>query len=86
MDEDDIVRFLRCPASPVVDLAVEMANLTWKEHTAIDLCARKGMTQERAAESAGYSVDAMQRWYRSGIKKLTTAWGGVWWINRLSEK
>ena len=85
MNEDKIVSFLRCPAASVVDLALEMANLTWKETLAIDLCGRKAKTQERAAEESGYSVDAIQKWYRSGIKKLSRAWGGVWWVQKLSE-
>lgn len=85
MDEAKVVAFLRCPAKNVVDLAVEMANLTWKEELAINLCGRKSMTQDRAAEQSGYSVDAMQRWYRSGIKKLCVAWSGIWWIEKLSE-
>lgn len=85
MDERNVVKFLRCPASALVDLAVEMANPTWKESLAIDLCGRKSMTQETAAEKSGYSVDAMHRWYRSGIKRLCSAWDGVWWIERLTE-
>lgn len=79
-----IVAFLRCPAGAVVDLAVEMANLTWKESLAIELCGRKGKTQETAAEEAKRSPDAMQRWYRAGIKKLSTAWAGMWWIQNLA--
>lgn len=85
MDESRAIAFLRCPSADIVDLAVEMANLTWKEALAIDLCGRKSMTQEKAAEQSGYSVDAMQRWYRAGIKKLCVAWRGVWWIEKLSE-
>lgn len=85
MDEDKVIAFLRCPASNVVDLAVEMANLTWKEYTAIDLCGRQAMTQDCAAEAAERSVDAIQHWYRSGMKKLCAAWNGVWWIERLAE-
>lgn len=85
MDEKDVVKFLRCPASQIVDLAINMANLNWKEHLAITMCGRKAMTQERAAEESGYSVDAMQKWYRSGIKKLLKSWGGVWWIHKLIE-
>ena len=85
MDEAQIVKFLRCPAKDVVNLALAMANLTWKEETAVILCAQKDKTQERAAEEIGYSVDALQRWYRSGMRKLSAAWRGVWWIERLSE-
>lgn len=83
MAEDKIIEFLRCPASAVVDLAIAMANLSWKEETAIKLCGRQAKTQERAAEEAGYSVDAMQRWYRSGMRKLSAAWSGVWWIEKI---
>ena len=85
MEEEKVVRFLRCPAASLVDLAVQMANLTWKEELAIELCGRKAMTQDRAAEKSGYSVDAMQKWYRSGMKKLSPAWGGLWWVQKLTE-
>lgn len=85
MEEKSVVSFLRCEASAVVDLAIEMANLSWKEETAINLCARKDMTQEKAAEVANCSVDSMQRWYRKGIEKLCKAWSGVWWIEKIIE-
>lgn len=85
MEEQKIITFLRCPAAAVVDLALAMANLTWKEETAINLCGKRGKTQERAAEEAGCSVDAMQRWYRAGIHKLSAAWSGVWWIEKIIE-
>lgn len=85
MDEQSVVKFLRCPASNVVDLAIEMANLTWKEDMAIRMCGRNAKTQDRAAEESGYSVDAIQKWYRSGIKKLSKAWDGTWWVQKLAE-
>lgn len=83
MDEDKIVTLLRCPSSALVDLALAMANLTWREEAAITLCGRQALTQERAAEKADCSVDAMQRWYRAGIRKLSAAWSGVWWIEKI---
>lgn len=85
MEESKILAFLRCPASTLVDLAVEMANLTWKEELAITLCGRQAKTQERVAEESGWSVDAIQKWYRSGIKKLSKSWNGVWWISKVIE-
>ena len=85
MDESKVIEFLRCPASELVDLALEMANLTWKESLAINLCGRQAMTQERAADKSGYSVDAMQKWYRSAMKKLVKSWSGMWWIQKLVE-
>lgn len=86
MSEELVIAFLRCPASTVVDLAVEMANLTWKEKLAIDLCGRQDMTQDKAAEVSDRSTDAMQRWYRAGMKKLVTAWSGQWWIENLAQE
>ncbi len=83
MSEDDVRRFLRCPYGQLVELALTIANLTWKERAAIDLCARQGYTQEEAAERAGYSVDAMQRWYRAGMRKLSDAWAGSAWIMKV---
>lgn len=85
MDENKVIEFLRCPASELVNLALEMANLTWKESLAINLCGRQAMTQERAADKSGYSVDAMQKWYRSGMRKLVKSWSGMWWIQKLVE-
>ena len=86
MSEEKVIAFLRCPASAVVDLALEMANLTWKEKLAIDLCGRQDMTQDKAAEVSEKSTDEIQRWYRSGMKKLLTAWSGQWWIENLAEE
>ena len=83
MKEENVIAFLRYPVAALVDLALSFANLTWQEETAIALCGRKHMTQERAAEHAGYSVDAMQKWYRSAIKKLCIAWSGSEWIEKL---
>lgn len=44
IDESKVIKFLRCPSAALVDLAVEMANLTWKEDIAIKLCGRQAMT------------------------------------------
>lgn len=86
MSEDKIVAFLRCPSKEVVDLAIELSNLNWKESIAIELCGRKAKTQERAAEDVQCSTDSMQRWYRDGIKKLSVAWDGMWWVNSIAEE
>ena len=37
MDEEKIIALLRCPSAPLVELALAMANLTWKEELAITL-------------------------------------------------
>ncbi len=80
MKEETVIAFLRYPVAGLVDYALSIANLTWQEELAVTLCGRKHMTQERAAEQAGYSVDAVQKWYRAGIRKLCTAWSGSEWI------
>lgn len=80
MTEDVVKRFLRYPSKPLVDFAVAQVNLSWQEEIAIDLCGRKRMTQEKAAETADCSVDSMQKWYRAGIQKLVTAWADSDWI------
>ena len=45
MEEKDVLRFLRCESSDLVEFAVKMANLTWKEELAITLCGRKDKTR-----------------------------------------
>lgn len=85
MEEKDVLRFLRCESSDLVDLAVKKANLSWKEEMAVTLCGRKDKTQNHAAEESGLSVDTIQRWYRRGIEKLGRAWSGIWWIQKLLE-
>lgn len=83
MSESDITAFLRYPSAQLVDYALSLVNLTWQERTAITLCGRQRYTQEQAAEQAGYSVDAMQKWYRAGMKKLLAEWSGYSWIQKL---
>lgn len=85
MTEYQIVKFLKAPSIDIIDFAISRANLTWKEALAVDLCARRGYTQESAAEHAGYSVDAMQKWYRSALAKLAAAWGDTWWIVAIAD-
>jgi len=83
MSESDITAFLRYPSAQLVDYALTLVNLTWQERTAVTLCGRQHYTQEQAAEQAGYSVDAMQKWYRAGMKKLLAEWSGHVWIKKL---
>ncbi len=83
MSEDLVKRFLAYPSKPLVDFALSLVNLTWQEELAINLCGRKRLTQEKAAEKAECSVDAMQRWYKSGIRKLEKAWSDSDWITKI---
>ena len=81
--EKQIVQLLRMPDAGLVDYMVSIANLDRRESLAIDLCGRKAYTQEEAAERIDRSTDAVQKWYRSGMRKLRTAWSGKWWIKKL---
>lgn len=81
--EKEVVHLLRMPDADLVDFMVSLANLDRREAVAIDLCGRKAYTQEEAAEHIDRSPDAVQKWYRSGIKKLRATWSGKWWIERL---
>ena len=55
MDEKKVLAFLRCSASAPVNLALEMANLTDHERTAVDLCGIRGLTYDEAAEEGNQS-------------------------------
>lgn len=92
MDEKKVIAFLRCSASAPLNLALEMANLTDHERTAIDLCGIRGMTYDDAANelqkrgsSSRREVDTIKRWYRSAKKKLCLAWSGLYWIDAILE-
>lgn len=85
MTEEKALQLLRYPTAALVEFALSLVDLSWQEELALNLCGRKRMTQERAAENAGYSVDAMQRWYRAGIKKAAAAWSGHEWIEKILD-
>lgn len=82
--EKDVVEILRLPDARLVDFLIVFGNLDHREASAIDLCGRKAFTQEEAAEEIDRSPDAVQRWYRSGIRKLRTAWAGIWWLRKIT--
>lgn len=81
--EKEVVQLLRMPDADLVSFMISLANLDRREAAAIDLCGRKAYTQEEAAEIIDRSPDAVQKWYRAGIKKLRAAWCGKWWVERL---
>lgn len=81
--EKEVVQLLRISDAGLVDYMISLANLDHREMVAIDLCGRKAYTQEEAAEMIDRSPDALQKWYRAGIKKLRSAWSSRWWIERL---
>ena len=83
MTEENVKRFLRYPSSQLVTFAINLANLTWQEEQTIVMCGQRGMTQEVAAERMDRSVDSVQKWYRSALKKLSVAWSDCAWINKI---
>ena len=56
-----IKRLLQSPDAELVSLVTGLVNLTEAEKTAVDLCLRRGMTQEQAAETLDCSVEAIQK-------------------------
>ena len=90
MDEKQVIAFLRCSASAPLHLALEMANLTDRERTAVELCGIRGMTYDEAAEFLQKSdrpreTDTIKRWYHNARKKLSLAWSGLYWIEAIIE-
>ena len=85
MTDKEVVRFLRCPASELVELAISRANLTERELQAVTLIGRRGMTQEAAAEQLDRSVDGVHLWYRAAVQKLAVCWDGIWWVKKLID-
>lgn len=81
-----IKRLLQSPDAELVSLVTGLVNLTEAEKTAVDLCLRRGMTQEQAAETLDCSVEAIQKWSRSAKNKLWAVWSGRWWIRKLMEE
>lgn len=90
MDEKKVTAFLRCSASAPLNLALEMANLTDHERTAVDLCGIRGLTYDEAAQELQQGnrpreTDTIKRWYRSAKTKLCRAWSGLYWIDAILE-
>lgn len=90
MDEKKVIAFLRCSASAPLNLALEMANLTDHERTAVDLCGIRGLTYDEAAQELQQGnrpreTDTIKRWYRSAKTKLCRAWSGLYWIDAILE-
>ena len=90
MDEKKVVAFLQSSATAPLNLALEMANLTDNERTAVDLCGIRGLTYNEAAKvlqdgDKPREVDTIKRWYSSAKKKLVLAWSGLYWIDAILQ-
>lgn len=76
---------LQSPDLEFVEMAMGLVNLDDAERTAVDICLRRGLTQERAAEELDCSVDAVQKWVRSAKNKIWIVWSGRWWMRRIMD-
>lgn len=90
MDEKKVVAFLRSSSTAPLNLALEMANLTDRERTAVDLCGIRGLTYDEAVKvlqdgDRPRELDSIKRWYSSAKKKLVLAWSGLYWIDAILE-
>lgn len=81
--DQQIRAILQSPDLDFVEFALNLVNLEDNERAAVDLCLRRGLTHERAAEQLDISVDALQKWHRSAKNKIWIAWSGRWWMRRL---
>lgn len=83
MSEEDVRTFLQYETKALVDFAIALVNLTWKERMIIELCGMQKYTQDDASGKTGLSVDTVQRCYRKGMCKLQSAWSGMVWIKKV---
>lgn len=66
-----------------VGMALALVNLEDCEKAVLDLCIRRGLTHEQAAEILDRSVDIIQKWHRSAKDKIWLVWSGRWWMRRV---
>lgn len=87
MSEEIVVRFLRYYWAALVDFALDIAQLDEREREAVQLCGRRRLTIERAAEEANppVSVNTMQSRWKNARRRLCRAWNGIEWIRLLAD-
>ncbi len=87
MDDKTVRKFLRYYWAALVDFAVDIAELDDDECEAVQLCGRRRLTVEKAAEMAHIpvSVNTMQNRWSKARKRLCKAWNGIEWIALLAE-
>lgn len=84
LTDKHVEKLLRTPDNDLVEFMLSLSNLSRREQETLNLCARQRLTREEAAEEMDRSVDAVQKWYRDGIKKVRKTLSGRWWTMRLS--
>ena len=86
MTKDEVLAVLHHREQAPVELAIAMVNLSRKEEVVVDLCGRKRLTQSEAAEELDKSLDAVQKWWASAIKKLGETWDGMQWVRNMTRE
>ena len=81
--DQQIRAILQSPDLDFVEFALNLVNLEDNERAVLDLCLRRGITHERAAEMLDCSVETIQRSHRSAKDKLWLVWSGRWWMREL---
>ena len=86
MKKETALFFIRkYPVKPLVDLALSFVNLTEQEEIVINLCGKKQLTQEAAADKLGVSKNSVYTWFSEAMEKLCYAWGNSEWIEILAD-
>lgn len=87
MTDDTVKRFLRYYYAPLVDFALDLAQLDDREREAVELCGRRRKSIEEAAELAAppVSVNTMQTRWSNARRRLRRAWAGVEWVQLLAD-
>lgn len=70
-----------------MSFAIDLAELDDKEREAVELCGRKRLTIEQAAEAANppVSPNTMQTRWRCARMRLRRVWADIEWINILAD-
>ena len=84
LENSQIIGFLQYPDMPLVNHAIDRANLNRKEREAVFSYVYEGETAEYTAERLDVSVGTINNWRRDGFRKLDRCWSGVPWINELT--
>lgn len=85
MTDETVKRFLRYHKASLVDLALAEVELDDKELKVIDLCGRKRLTIEQAAEVLDVSDSTVKRTWAKARKRLIKAWSGQEYIEVLAN-
>lgn len=76
---------LQSPDADFIRMAMQLVSLDDMERAAVELCLRRGMSQEQAAEALDCSTEAIQKWSRSARDKLWAVWSGRWWMRKIMD-